>query len=117
MSVRDLERRDERAPKRDPPDIVRHELAAKARLHRLQGRSKEGLDEVSAHGGRGERHPGLRRPVASAAALQTRMSHGDTEQLERPVERMLTDREELIARYCERACCHCACLKRETRFL
>ena len=96
MSVRDLQRRDQRAPKGNPPDIIRHELAAEAGLHRLQGRPEESLDEVAAHGSGGERHPGLGRPVATTTALQARMSHGDTEQLERPVERMLTDREELM---------------------
>lgn len=78
VSIRDLERPDQRISKRNPADILRHELDAKAEFLRLQGRSEESVHEVSAHGSRGERHPGLRRLIAPTIALQTRMSHGDT---------------------------------------
>lgn len=91
VPIRDLDRRDhrQRSSKGDTSRIVRHELDAQAQFLRLQRAEQESVDEVSAHGGCGERHPGLGRFVAPSLAIQTRLPHRHTEQLERPVERML----------------------------
>lgn len=91
VPIRDLHRRGhrQRSSKGDTSRIVWHELDAQAQFLRLQRAEQESVDEVSAHGGRGERHPRLGRSVAPSIAIQTRLPHRDTEQLERPVERML----------------------------
>lgn len=92
VPIRDLHRRDDQRPsKGDTSRVVWDELDAETQFLRVQRADQESVDEVSAHGGRGERYPRLGRLVAAPLAIQARLPHGHTQQLERPVERMLRD--------------------------
>lgn len=93
VPIRDLHRRDnQRSSKGDTSRFVWNELDAETKFLRVQRADQESVDEVSAHGGRGERYPRLGRSVAASLEIQARLPHGHTQQLERPVERMLRKR-------------------------